>query len=390
MERSNEITLPAQTEWLQDPAVLSIASVLGNSCYFVGGCVRDALLEKTGADVDIATPLKPEEVTTLANAAGYKAVPTGIDHGTVTVVVDGRGFEVTTFRLDVETDGRRAIVHFSDDIKEDARRRDFTLNALYARVDGRVIDPLGTGIEDCLNRRIRFIEDADMRIREDYLRLLRFFRFHAYYAAQEEGFDSDVLDAIARNVDGLQTLPAERIGAEVKRLFAAPDPSMAVAAMRQTGCLLRILPGSDDCYLAALVHHANALGLAPDPMLRLAVLGGGETQQRLRLSREDSRRLAELTEAGYGPQSLPEVSYRKGADIAKGAAAIRAAIAERSIDPAELIAIDAAATARFPVSARDLMPAFEGKALGEELARLENKWIASGFTLEREDLMKKQ
>ena len=387
MDRSDDINLPAATPWLSEAGAREIAQALDGQVYFVGGCVRDALLGLGGADVDMSSPLRPEVVTQRAQAAGLKVVPTGIDHGTVTVVAEGKGYEITTFRRDVETDGRRAVVSFSDNMAEDARRRDFTLNALYATPQGRVLDPLGRGVQDCLNRRILFIEDAATRIREDYLRILRFFRFHATYADPEAGFDTDALDAIARNTAGLETLSAERIGAEMKKLLSAPDPSRAVAAMRQTGCLMAVLPGSDDRYLGAVVHCEDILGLTPDPMLRLAGLGGAEAAARFRLSRAEARQLQDLTDAAYGALPLSEVAYRKGCSIARGAAVLRAAHAQAPPDLAVLARIDAAGSAVFPVTARDLMPALSGKALGAELDRLERLWIASDFTLSHEDLL---
>lgn len=389
MDRPNDIVLPADTAWLQDPdtrAVYDALAVDGGAVFFVGGCVRDALLGVPGADVDLSTPWEPQEVIRLAKAAGLKAVPTGIDHGTITVVSGGHGFEVTTFRRDVETDGRRAVVAYSTDISDDARRRDFTLNALYATLDGRVVDPLG-GVDDCLNRRIRFIEDAGQRIQEDYLRILRYFRFHAWYSDPDAGFDPDALDAIAANTDGLETLSAERIGSEMMRLLSAPDPTPAIAVMRQTGCLSRILPGSDDRLLGPVVHLGASVGVRPDPVVRLAALGGDDVPDRLRLSRSHARVLNDVTQAGYGMSPLPEVAYRNGYDVAVAAAVIRAALAQIPIDPTDLEAIKTASEAEFPVTAADLMPAFEGRALGKKLSDLEARWIASGFTLTREDLV---
>lgn len=383
------ITLPADTSWLCDREVQAVCSAIsagGTPVYFVGGCVRDALLSVAGADVDLATPLLPEDVMRRAEGAGLKAVPTGIEHGTVTIVSGGKGYEVTSFRRDVQTDGRRAVVSFSEDMTEDARRRDFTLNALYATPDGEVVDPLG-GLPDCMNRRIRFIEDAETRIREDYLRILRFFRFHAWYALPDAGFETTTLNAITRNIEGLETLSSERIGGEMMKLLAAPDPSPAVAVMRQTGCLLRILPGSDDRYLAPVVHLERMLGNLPDPVLRLASLGGEDVARRLRLSRSQTRCLAAFSQSAASSVPLPEVAYREGRDVARAAAVLGAAYAERPVAQADIEVIDHAANAQFPVKAADLIPTFEGKALGEKLAKLETRWIASGFTLSREDLM---
>lgn len=390
MDRSDDIKLPAETSWLQEDAVQSLCAAIGTEAaplYFVGGCVRDALLGMDGADVDFATTLRPETVTRMAESAGFKVVPTGIEHGTVTVVADGKGFEITTFRRDVETDGRRAVVAFSDDIVEDARRRDFTLNALYATAAGQVVDPLGDGLLDCLNRRIRFIEDADRRIREDYLRILRFFRFHAWYALPDAGFEADALDAIARNTCGLETLSAERVGSEVLKLLAALDPAPAVAAMRQTGCLQHLLPGSDDRFLGPVVHLEASVLATPDPILRLAALGGEDVSTRLRLSRMQTKKLAAYTKAAYSAISLSELAYREGETVAHAAAVMRSALAERPVLKTDLTAIARAAHQVFPVAPNDLMPDFQGRALGDKLNEMEARWIASDFQLSREDLM---
>ncbi len=389
MDRPNDIALPDGTTWLDDPKTQAVCAALGaegDPVYFVGGCVRDALLGVKGGDVDLSTPLEPQQIIRLTESAGLKAVPTGIDHGTVTVVSAGEGFEVTTFRSDVETDGRRAVVAFSTDITDDARRRDFTLNALYATPTGSIVDPLG-GLEDCLARRIRFIEDAGERIREDYLRILRYFRFHAWYADPEDGFDPEALDAIAQNSVGLETLSAERIGAEMLRLLAAPDPAPALAAMRQTGCLTRVLPAADDRFVAPVVHLETTMRLPPDPVVRLAALGGQDVAERLRLSRAAARKLQAITDAAYAATPLTEVAYRAGEEVALAAAMIRAAQAETPPEQGVRAAISDAANAQFPVTAADLMPAYQGPALGEKLAALETRWIASAFTLTREDLL---
>ena len=200
--------------WIKDQAAQKVCAMLtdaGKQAWFVGGCVRNALLGAPVSDLDISTDARPEEVIALAAAAGLKPVPTGIDHGTVTVVVDRHPFEVTTFRRDVETDGRRAVVAFADTMEEDASRRDFTMNALYAAPDGTVVDPLG-GLPDLEARRVRFIGDPHDRIREDYLRILRFFRFHAWYGS--DGLDRDGYAACAELSDGLENLSKERVGQE--------------------------------------------------------------------------------------------------------------------------------------------------------------------------------
>ena len=389
MDRTYDLTLPASTSWLVDAdaqAVCDAVQAGGHRIYFVGGCVRNALMGLPDSDVDMSTDALPERVMALADRAGLRSVPTGVEHGTVTVVSGGKGFEVTTFRRDVETDGRRAVVAFSNSIDDDARRRDFTMNALYADPDGRVIDPL-EGLPDLRARRVRFIEDADARIREDYLRTLRYFRFCAWYADPEQGFDPDGLAAIAANTDGLETLSAERIGAELQKLLAAPDPAPALAAMRQTGVLVVILPGSDDRWIGMLVHFEALLGLAPNWILRLAALGGEEAETRLRLSKADAKTLGALRDAAFGGQGIAEIAYRQGIEVARGTALLRACIAETPPETSVLETINTSANASFPVSAKDLMPAYSGPALGARLKLLEAHWIASGFSATRENLL---
>ena len=390
MDRVDEVILPENTRWLNDPDAQAVCNAIGAQgarIFFVGGCVRDALLGVGGSDVDLSTDAKPDEVIALATTAGLKAVPTGIEHGTVTVVAGGKGFEVTTFRRDVETDGRRAVVTFSKDISDDAVRRDFTMNALYATPNGQVIDPLGHGVEDCLARHVRFIQDAETRIREDYLRILRYFRFHAWYADAQAGFDADALDAIASNTDGLETLSAERTGAELLRLLAAPDPSPAVATMRQTGVLSKVLPGSDDQFLAPVVYLESSVESTPDALLRLASLGGENVAESLRLSRAARKQLETLHDQASNGGGLAEVAYRHGFDMAQQVAVLRAAYSGQPVLVTDLDAIDTGARAVCPVSASDLIPDFEGKALGDRLAALETRWIASNFRLTREELM---
>jgi poly(A) polymerase len=334
----------------------------------------------------MATDAHPDAVMRLARAAGLKPVPTGIDHGTVTVVSEGKPHEVTSFREDVDTFGRHAEVAFGTDLAADARRRDFTMNALYADPGGTVIDPLG-GIDDLQARRVRFIGDAGTRIREDYLRILRFFRFHAQYGDPDAGLDADALAACAANLDGLDGLSRERIGAEMRKLLSARDPAPAVAAMQAAGVLARILPGSDAQALAPLVHLEGHTGVAPDATRRLAALGGSDVATRLRLSRAKSKAFERLQEAAGSDMRAPELGYRLGYEAGRDALLIRRALAGQPLDPGGLAQVADGAKARFPVQAADLQPDYTGPALGQRLRELESRWIASGFTLTREDLL---
>ena len=352
---------------------------------FVGGCVRNALLGAKVDDIDIATDAHPDRVMGLAAAAGLRAVPTGIDHGTVTVIADGIPHEVTTFRRDVETDGRRAVVAFSDRMEEDAARRDFTMNALYATPEGDLIDPVG-GLPDLAARRVRFIGDAHARLAEDHLRALRFFRFHAWYGDPAAGMDTDALAAIAAHLGGLSILSRERVGAEMIKLLAAPDPAPAMAALRQTGVLGAVLPGTDDRALGPLVHLADEAGLPADPILRLAALGGDFTDA-LRLSRDQARRLQLLRHWAESPAQAGELGYRLGVQDGIAAIVLRAALMEMPPDPDADRNIREGAEQVLPLAAADLMPRWQGAALGATLRRLEQDWIASGFTLTRDALL---
>lgn len=389
MDRTDEPLIPDDTSWLVDPRARVVCDAItggGHQVFFVGGCVRNALLDVPDSDVDMSTDALPQEVMTLAKDAGLKAIPTGIDHGTITVVVAGAPFEVTTFRRDVATDGRRAVVAFSKDITDDARRRDFTMNALYATPEGRVIDPLG-GLPDLRARRIRFIEDPDARIREDYLRILRFFRFSAYYADPAEGYDPDALSAIAQNVDGLTSLSVERIGSEMTKLLSAPDPAPSLAVMRQVNVLAMVLPGADGKWVGPMVHLEGLLGLACDWRGRLAALGGQDAASQLRLSKLDTRFLSTLCEVGFAGPGLGEIAYRHGVQMAEQAVLLRSVMAEIEPNIGVLETISTAANAQFPLKAADLMPRYNGPALGAKLAALEQLWINADFMMSKETLL---
>ncbi|MBK8438552.1 MAG: CCA tRNA nucleotidyltransferase [Rhodobacter sp.] len=373
-------------QWLERAETQKVCTALrdaGWQALPVGGCVRNALLGVPVADVDIATDARPETVSDLAKKAGFKVVPTGIEHGTVTVIAGGVPYEITTFRRDVETDGRRAVVAFSDRLEDDAARRDFTMNALYALPDGTVIDPLG-GIADLKARRVRFVGDAGTRIREDYLRILRFFRFHAWYGDSGAGLDADGLAACAELSAGIETLSSERLGAEMRKLLAAADPAPAVAAMAQAGVLRQVLPGADHRALAPLVHLEEGAG--PRWLRRLVVLGAEDAAGRLRLSRAEAKALAAVTNAAQVGGNAAVLGWQLGAESAADAVLARAAMtgAAPAADWQEEIARGAAV--RFPVKAADL-PGLQGAALGKRLKALQSRWLDSGLRLTKADLL---
>lgn len=379
--------------WLTASATRAVMAALeaagGPGCArFVGGCVRNALIGAPVADIDIATTLKPEETDRAIRAAGLKAVPTGMAHGTVTAVSERQPFEITTLRRDVSTDGRNATVAFTDDWAEDAARRDFRLNALYADGEGRVFDPTGEGVADAAAGRIVFVGDPETRIREDYLRILRFFRFFAWYGRGEP--DRAALAACQALASGMTRLSAERVSKELMTLLAAPDPRLAMAAMEQAGVLGQILPEA----LAGPRFEA-AVGQSSDPVVRLMTLFPAneglvrEASTRLRLPNSTRDRLAASVVAA--PEVSLEASdaearaaiYRHGARAVADALHRYWAEAPTEADAARrLLAIAEGWKApRMPVGGRELarLGVEAGPETGRLLKAFEAGWIADDF-----------
>ena len=385
------VDLSAQP-WLTAPETRRVLDALeaagGSGCVqFVGGCVRNALLGAPVDDLDLATPLRPEATMAALRAAGLKVVPTGIDHGTVTAVSGGIPYEITTLRRDVETDGRRAVVAFTEDWAEDAARRDFTLNALYADGEGRVFDPMGQGLSDLEARRIVFVGDAETRIREDYLRILRFFRFHAWYGRGEP--DADGLAASAELRDGIGRLSVERTFKELIKLLAAPNPRPAVRAMAETGVLGVALPeaGGD------LRTFERMVGRVDDPALRLSALlpeDAGIAEGAARRLRAPNALIARLgraagaqADAATDERAMRALAWREGVEAATDQA--RRAEVEGRIEAATAVRLIAAAESwerpRLPVGGHDATKAGAepGPQVGRVLKMFEEGWIADDF-----------
>ena len=411
------MTTIAGAPWLEQRGLQALLEVLnegGEEARIAGGAVRNALLGETVTDIDIATTNVPDETMRRAQAAGFKVVPTGYEHGTITVVAKGIPYEVTTLRADVETFGRHARVVFGRDWKADAERRDFTINALYAEADGSVVDLVG-GLADLQSRTLRFIGEPEKRIREDYLRILRFFRFFAWYGSGRP--DAEGLKACARLKDRLSGLSAERIWMELKKLLGAPNPSRALLWMRQTGVLTQVLPETEKWGIDAihsLVETERVLGWPIDPLLRLASIVPPDPERieklatRLRFSKAETTALVSWAESVQPDPSLKEGEFLKllyrseprGLEwrLRLGLASARARAVEN-----DKALIEAAGYQRlldiagrwekplFPVRGKDLLErGFKsGEALGAELSRLEEMWMASGFSLSREELLEK-
>ena len=401
----------SEQSWFSKPGLQRIFALLnadGGEARVVGGAVRNALMGAPVGDVDIATTLRPEEVVERAKAAGIKAVPTGIEHGTVTLVLDGEGFEVTTLRRDIETDGRHAQVSFGRDWQEDAERRDLTINALYADASGAVID-LVDGLPDIETKTVRFIGDANTRIAEDYLRVLRFFRFFAYYGSGRP--DADGLRASARAKDKLNTLSAERVWSELKKLLSAPDPSRALLWMRQSGVLAAILPetqkwGIDSIH--GLIATEQALGWEADAMLRLVSIIPPDRDRvaavatRLRMSKAEAARLdqwasAPIIDPDMAETALDRLLYRQGVDgiIMRLKLAVATARSDISAGDVAMRKVARLSTLLgralkfqkpvFPLKGSDVLElgVSAGPKVGEILNGLEEKWIGTNFALDR-------
>lgn len=303
--------------WLVAPETKAVIAALDaakpGASRFVGGCVRNTLIGQPVDDIDIATQLLPEAVIDAAKKAGLAAVPTGIEHGTITVVCNHKPYEVTTLRRDVTTDGRRATVAFTEDWNEDAQRRDFRLNALYADANGVVHDLTGGGVEDAKAGRITFIGDAETRLREDYLRILRFFRFSAWYG--KGPLDSRGLAACAALQEGMDQLSAERVWKELKKLCAAPRPASALQAMADAGILARVAPEASN---VARALHVAAIDdeylLEPDGLLRIAALISDDESARSlcrRLKASNDERARIVAAVGQTPRVVSYMSMRE-------------------------------------------------------------------------------
>ncbi len=371
-------------DWLHSPATQRIFKMLteaGFQALFVGGCVRNDLLSMPVTDIDIATDAVPQRVLKLAEAANIRAIPTGIDHGTVTLVCDGKPHEVTTFRKDIATDGRRAVVAFSTEILDDAQRRDFTINALYAGSDGTLIDPLGS-LPDLLKHKVRFIGDPDARITEDYLRVLRFFRFQAWFGDPLKPIDPVGLAACQRHLAGLNTLSRERVGMEMRKLLAAPDPTIAILAMEKSGVLAAVLPGAETSCVVALTTLERTGNFAPRWQRQLAMLSTTDPEKMMRLSRFEARELTVLGKAMITHETPRQLAQRFGETIALDATLITCA-RNRTSPPNDLRQLlQSGASETFPIKAADLAGFIpNGPEMGRVLIDLKERWIAADMTL---------
>lgn len=409
------MTSVAAESWFSQPALKRIFDLLnadGGEVRVVGGAVRNSLMGLEASDIDMATTLLPDEVMKRADAAGIKAVATGIDHGTVTLVIDGKPFEITTLRQDVETDGRHAEVAFGTDWKVDAERRDLTINALYANAAGEVID-LVDGLADIERRNVRFIGEAARRVAEDYLRVLRFFRFFAWYGSGRP--DADGLRACAQARSKLSSLSAERVWGEMKKLLSAQDPGRALLWMRQAGVLTAVLPESEKWGIDAipgLIAAERTLGWKPDPLLRLAAIIPpdaerlSEMAKRLRLSKVEAAYFSTWAAAPTIPAVIADTAfdrmlYRSGAAGLVTRLKLAVAVARQKAEGDPSLLAETARLQRLlaraeawekpvlPVSGADVIEAGipAGPRVRELLQKVEDGWVEGNFNADRATLV---
>ncbi|WP_294357353.1 CCA tRNA nucleotidyltransferase [uncultured Sphingomonas sp.] len=377
MDGVTGLVLP-HAPWRERPGLDRLASVLGaefGEARFVGGAVRDTLLGLDVHDLDLATIHAPDEVVRRLGAAKIKAIPTGIAHGTVTAVSSDTVVEVTTLRRDVSTDGRHAVVAYTNDWQEDAARRDFTINALYADpLGGRVYDWFG-GLADLAERRVRFIGDPYRRIAEDHLRILRFFRFHARFGDQ---ITEDDLNACVARANDLMALSRERVAAELVKLLVARSAVPVIELMQERGIFRPILPEVDAAgvrRLAELADRERASGVAPDAIRRLAALLPADAAEgvgaRLKLSNNDRKRLV-LANAGAGNEGPHGLAYRHG---------VQSALDRLLLADDDVTALLGWTAPALPVSGGELVARglSKGPLVARTLKRIEARWIAEGF-----------
>lgn len=396
---------PSKHAFLSAPDTVAVMEALSpgdtDRARIVGGAVRNALQGRAVDDVDIATQLTPQETMEALKTAGIRAIPTGLDHGTITAVVDGKPFEITSLRKDVSTDGRRAVVAFTTDWALDASRRDFRLNAIYARRDGSLYDPYD-GVADALAHRVVFIGDADQRLAEDVLRILRFYRFNAWYGAD---LDAEGHAACMRAAPKLKALARERVWKELKKLLAAPDPGAVVKAMQEGHVFDPVWPGRLDLnLLLSIINADRGKGRAPDTLVRAAALCGGDviTVRSLCHQMKASNAEADRLEAMCAPAPDGLDPVRPGADDRARRRALYALGAQAFCDRMRLAEArgdgdadrDLAAASDWvrpvlPVTGRDLIAlGFEpGPQMGAVMKSLETRWIDSDFSLDRAALL---
>ena len=379
--------------WLETDSVKLIWRVLsskGAKVYFVGGCVRNSVQGKEINDIDIATDALPDEVIKVASDAGLGVITTGYSHGSVSIKIMQELFEVTTFRSDLITDGRHSKVGFSKNILEDAKRRDFTMNALYMTIDGHIFDPI-LGLEDVINERVQFIGDPDKRVREDFLRVLRYFRFLSIYKKNIDSIDQTLVTVFANAVPGLKMLSHDRVWSELQKILGAENPYVVLKIMQVCGILKEVLPSAKIDCLQRFLQNEDELKLEFQEINRLAALNLSNFRswtKNFPLTKDQNRWIDKLLVNLKDSSSLRVKGYKYGENLAIVALALLKSDSGATIIREDLAEIKYGSLKRFPIKSLDLLKFFiPSKELGDELKRLKDIWFASDLELSREDLL---
>ncbi len=380
-------------DWLKSRSVRFIWKILsshGATVYFVGGCVRDTVQGRTIKDIDIATDALPSKVIELVQTAGLKVVKTGFSHGSVKVMVHQECFEVTTFRSDLVSDGRHSKVSFSGNILDDASRRDFTMNALYMTIDGDILDPL-KGWEDLVNGYVRFIGKPEKRIKEDYLRILRYFRFVSMYDGSNENLEQSIVNVCTDSISGLKTLSPNRVWEELQKILLATDPYPVLKVMKSSQILDEILPETNVECLYRFLKIEKKLKLDVSEVSRLLALNvtcGRSWVEKFPLKKEQIAYIDKLIIMLKDHSSLKVKGFKYGVSLTVTGLALAKASASKKFDVNDLIDIKSGSFKTFPINTSDLLEFFlPSKELGDELKRLRSLWFASNLELDRNQLL---
>ena len=378
-----------ENNWLNQSSsqfLPKIFSGYGHQALFVGGCVRNSILNMPVIDIDMATDALPETIIKISKEHNFKFIPTGLEHGTITLIIDNISYQITTFRSDITNDGRHAKVEFTTSLLLDASRRDFTINALYCDGYGKIIDPLNA-LDDLNNRVIKFIGDPNKRIAEDHLRILRFFRFQAIYGNKMLKIDLHALEACREHKAKLGTLSRERITSELHKLLLSDDPIRTMTKMIDTGVLNELIK---NCKISSFISYIEAekkYKIKINWLGRLLSLHGTNIEEVLAFSRQELKMIKYTKRAIKKNVPIFEFSYYNGMEYGIIYLLLQHGSKKTALSKILINKVSAIMTKKFPVTAKDLMPRLKGKKLGDELKRLEIQWIKSDFTLNKNQLL---
>ena len=378
-----------ETKWLRNPSAQKLSKLYKNFGYqvlFVGGCVRNTILKMPVTDIDLATDAQPEEIIKIAKENNIRFVPTGLAHGTITLIIDNKNYQITTFRTDFDHDGRYAKVEFTESLLLDASRRDLTINALYCNHVGEVIDPLN-GLDDIKKQKIKFIGNPNERIKEDNLRILRFFRFQAIYGNKNLEIDSIALEACHNHKSKLAALSKERITSELRKILSAPNPLEVIIKMNETGVLNELFQNVSIDSLEAYLKTEEKFKININWLGRLLSLQVTQEEESLKLTRCEFKFLKQTKSAIENQIHVLEFSYYNGVENGKIYSTLQNFKHNIILSKNLLNQNNSLATKKFPITAKDLMPEISGKKLGKALRSLEDRWIKSNFTLSKRELL---